>query len=317
MLATILSGIQGVQNYLDDVIIYGKTKAEHDAILLKVIQRLDKFGIKLNEKCQFAKQSLKFLGHTISSDGIQIDEDKFKSITNMSVPKDEKSLRSFLGLAGYFARHIPSFAHVVEPLRCMLRKEAKFEWSKSAQQSFDNVRKLVSQNLTLSMFDPNLDVIVTTDSSSYGLGAVLSQMNKGREITVACASRTLSKAERNYSVGEKEALACVWACEKWHIYLWGRKFKLCTDHQALVTLLSKGTDRASMRIARWSCGLLRYNYEMVFKKSEENTVADALSRLPIEANHSEFDHDDEVICHIALENMNSIVTLSELQAVKQ
>ena len=313
MLSSILSGIQGVQNYLDDVILCAKTKSEHDAILLKVIQRLDKYGIKLNEKCQFAKQSLKFLGHTITSDGIQIDDDKFKSITNMSVPTDEKSLRSFLGLAGYFARHIPSFAQVVEPLRCMLRREGKFEWSNAAQTSFDQVRQLVGRNLTLSMYDPDLDVIVTTDASAYGLGAVLTQIKNGCEITVACVSRTMSKAERNYSVGEKEALACVWACEKWHTYLWGRKFNLCTDHQALVTLLSKGSDRASMRIARWSCRLLQYNYEMVFKKSEENTVADALSRLPIDANENEFDHDDEVICHVALENMGSIITISQFK----
>lgn len=133
------------------------------------------------------------------------------------------------------------------------------------------------------MFDPALPVTVPTDASAYGLGAVLQQVDGQKTLTIAFASRTLTNAERKYSASEREALACVWACEKWHVYLWGRPFTLQTDHQALVALLSnKGTGRRPFRIARWAERLLRYNYTVEYRKGSENKVADALSRLPAE-----------------------------------
>ena len=109
----------------------------------------------------------------------------------------------------------------------------------------------------LSVFDPSLPTFVSTDASDYGLGAVLTQLHTdGTERTVACASRTLNPAERKYSIVEKEALACVWAAEKWRTSLWGTRFTLRTDHRALTTLLAtKGLGRAGMRIVRWSARL--------------------------------------------------------------
>ena len=314
MLSTILAGLKGVQNYLDDVIVYGETEAEHNKNLYNVMSKLKSYGISLNDKCKFGQTSLRFLGHKITQEGVQIDEEKYCSLCEMPVPKDSKALKSFLGLAGYFSDHIPQLAHVAEPLRELTRHEVKFVWSQKAQRSFEEIKELVKKNLVLSMFDPDLDVIVTTDASGYGLGAVLSQIKNGKEVIVSCASRTLSEHERKYSVGEKEALACVWACKKWHTYLWGKKFTLRTDHQALVTLLTKGTDRASMRIARWSCKLLNYDYNVVYKKGTENKIADSLSRLPVNAAaETEFDTDDEVICHVTLTDLCKSVTLQELQ----
>ena len=308
MMSVMLADLPGVKCYLDDVIIFGKNTEEHNRNLQAVLSRLDARGIQLNEKCHFNRTSLKFLGHTVSDKGIQVDE-KYRSITDAPVPSDCKALRSFLGLAGYFSKYIPNFADVVEPLRSIMRKGVKFVWSPECQNSFDVLKELVCKSPILSMFDPDLDVIVRTDASHIGLGACLNQMKDGVEVTVSCSSRTLSKTERAYSVGEKEALACVWACEKWHVYLWGRKFKLCTDHQALITLLSKGTDRQSMRISRWSCRLMKYNYEMVFTKGVDNVVADGLSRLPVADNEEFVDDDSDVICHIVLESQTSFVSV--------
>jgi hypothetical protein len=312
MMSTMLSGLKGVQSYLDDLIIYGKDQAEHDRNLQAVLEILEKYGVKLNkDKCLFSRTSLNFLGHTVSASGIQVD-DKYQAITNAPAPHDKKSLRSFLGLAGYFSKYIPRFATMVEPLRTLLRNDCCV-WTEEAQHSMDALKCTIGHSPTLSMFDPDADVILTTDASAYGLGAVLTQMKNGKEVTVECASRTLSTTERKYSVGEREALACVWACEKFNIYLWGRKFTLCTDHQALITLLKKGSDRQSMRIARWSARLMKYNYDLKFKRGQENKVADALSRLPIPAEVHELDSDDTVICHIALETMCKSVTLEKLQ----
>ena len=312
MLSTILSGLQGVQNYLDDVIVYGRTKEEHDQNLYNVMSRLNDYGITLNNKCKFGQTKLEFLGHKITSNGVQISDEKFRALCDIPVPEDSKALKSFLGLAGYFSDHIPQFACIVEPLRALTRKNCKFNWSDDAQTSFEKVKQLVKENMMLSMFDPELETIVTTDASGFGLGAVLSQIRNGKEVIVACASRTLSKDERKYSIGELEALACVWACQKWHCYLWGRPFTLCTDHQALVTLLTKRTDRASMRILRWSCKLMNYNYIMKFKKGTDNKIADTLSRLPVDAKINEFDVDDEVICNLILNDLCKSVSLEEL-----
>jgi hypothetical protein len=151
------------------------------------MKRLDQYNVTLNNKSKFAQTTLRFLGHTISNKGIQIDDDKFKAITNACVPRDVKSLRSFLGLAGYFARHVKSFADVVEPLRVLMRNGSKFDWTTEADTRFNLVKKLVGGNVTLSMFDPDLDVIVTTDASQYGLGGVLSQIRDGQEIPIAFA----------------------------------------------------------------------------------------------------------------------------------
>ena len=315
MMSVILSGLKGVQSYLDDLIVYGKDQSEHDANLQAVLKRLQKYGVKLNKgKCLFSKSSLKFLGHTVSAAGIEVD-DKYEALNNAPVPHDKKSLRSCMGLAGYFSKYIPQFATMVEPLRALLRNDEKFVWSKLVQHSFESVKNAIAQSPILGMYDPNLYVTLTTDASAYGLGAVLTQVKNGEEITIQCASRTLSSAERKYSVGEKEALACIWACEKFNTYLWGRKFCLRTDHQALVTLLKKGSDRQSMRIARWSARLMKYNYDLQYRRGNENKVADALSRLPIPGATCEFDSDDEVICHIALETLCKGVTLKKLQEI--
>ena len=142
---------------------------------------------------------------------------------------------------------------------------------------------MIANSPALALFDPTLTTIVTTDSSDYGLGAVLTQLHEdSTEETVTFASRTLTGCERKYSTVEKEAFACVWAIEKWRTYLWGRKFVLRTDDSPLTTLLSsKGLGRAGTRIARWFARLLSFNYEIVHKPGHQNVTADCLSRLPL------------------------------------
>uniref|UniRef100_A0A672GRZ7 Reverse transcriptase/retrotransposon-derived protein RNase H-like domain-containing protein n=1 Tax=Salarias fasciatus TaxID=181472 RepID=A0A672GRZ7_SALFA len=135
-------------------------------------------------------------------------------------PKDATALHSFLGLTGWYAKFIPCYASVVEPLRALLRGGSEFKWTD----------ELIATSPALTLFDPTLPTLVTTDACDYGIGAVLTQMHGDTEKTVAFASRALTSTERNYSIIEKEALACVWAAERWRTYLWGRHFTLRTDH---------------------------------------------------------------------------------------
>lgn len=135
----------------------------------------------------------------------------------------------------------------------------------------------------LDLFDSSLPTFVSTDASDYGIGGVITQLHPDKtERPIAFASRTLTPAERKYRTVEKEALACVWTVECWRTYLWGRKFTLRTDHQALTTLLAtRRMNRAGMRIARWSARLLCFNYNLEYRPGKSNFVAGCLSRLPV------------------------------------
>ena len=146
-MSSILCGLDGVQCYLDDVVVYGKTQEEHDRNLKAVYERLQKHKVQLNrKKCKESVSSLKFLGHTISDQGIKMDESQIQSIVEALVPTDKKSLQSFLGLVGYFSMYVPNFAHVVEPMRSVLREE-NFIWHAEAEQSFVMVKKLATREL--------------------------------------------------------------------------------------------------------------------------------------------------------------------------
>ncbi|XP_048853517.1 uncharacterized protein K02A2.6-like isoform X1 [Brienomyrus brachyistius] len=303
MMADILNGLPGVQNYLDDLIVYGNSPVEHDQNLNAVLQKLKEAGLVLNEnKCHFRKTSLRFLGHVITVDGILPDQEHINAVLKAPPPSDAVALRSFLGLVSWYSKFLPNFATVVAPMRACVSEKDTFTWSPAAQSSFEEVKQLLVNSPALALFNPSLRPVISTDASDYGLGAVFAQVQPdGTEKPVAFASRTLTETERKYSTVEKEALACVWATEKWRTYLWGRRFTLRTDHQALTTLLStKGIGRAGMRVARWSARLLCFDYDVVYRPGSQNYTADCLSRLPLPAPPDSIsDSEPEMVAHIS------------------
>ncbi|KAL7839056.1 hypothetical protein SRHO_G00257140 [Serrasalmus rhombeus] len=314
MMSIILKGQVGVQCYLDDIIVSGATAEDHDKNLESVLQRINKAGLRLNfEKCRFRQPELSFLGHTVSAKGLQPDASHVAAVSQAPPPTDTVSLQSFLGLTSWYAKFIPNYAAIVEPLRALLRGAVSIVWTEEAQQSFERVKELIVNSPALALFNPELPTIVTTDASDYGVGAVLTQLHpESTEKTVAFASRTLTQAERKYSTIEKEALACVWATEKWRTYLWGRHFTLRMDHSPLTTLLSsKGHGRAGMRIARWSARLMTYTYDIQYKPGRENVTADCLSRLPLRCEEPCLDNDEEVV---ALTSILTAVAGEEFKA---
>ncbi|CAM5080373.1 unnamed protein product [Natator depressus] len=260
-MSLILKNQHGVQCYLDDIIVFGNTSEEHDNNLQSVLNCISTAGLQLNRsKCKFKQTELTFLGHTISQAGLKPDPAHILAISNAPPPTDLQTLRSFLGLASWYAKFIPNYASVIEPLQELLQRSSTSVWTMDAQASFETVKDLIVHSPILALFSPALPTIVTTDASDYGLGAALTQLHEDNtERTVAFASRALSNDERKYSTVKKEALACVWATEKWRTYLWGCTFKLRTDHSPLTTLLTmKGLGRAGYRIARWSARLLSF-----------------------------------------------------------
>lgn len=313
MLSTVLKGCRGTVHYLDDILVAGISQKEHGENLQQVLTRLQKSGMKLNsEKCTFSATKLQYLGHHLSREGIKPAEGTLKAISKAPYTTDVKSLQSFLGLASYYLKFLPHYATIVDLLRALLRKGIEFSWAAEQAQAFEKVKNLIKNCCTLAIFDPTLQTIVTTDASSYGLGAVLQQLHPEGIRMVAFATRTLSETERRYSVGEREALACLWACKRWSTVLLGGYFIFRTDHQALVTLLS------TQGSGRYPCaspaGLQGYfNYEVQYRRGDQNVVTDALSRLPVTTIYEESsDHEDaEIICAVRA-HLRSI-TLDELR----
>ena len=281
IMVQMLRGCEGTRNLLDDIVVCGRTREEHDRRLLEVLRRLQLHNVTINvEKTQLSVEEVNFVGHRVSRDGIRPLHSNVSAVVSLPTPSSAEQLRRFLGAANYYRKFVKNFSELAEPLTELLRQDRQFVWSEPQQQAFEQLRKALTSPPTLSHFDDSLPTMVTCDASGIAIGAVLSQINHNNvERPVAFASRVLSSAERAYSAGEREALACIWAAEHWHWYLYGRKFTIRTDHSSLTTLLCAGSQgRKPMRLLRWAERLNEYQFDMVYRPGEQNCVADMLSR---------------------------------------
>ncbi|XP_043195494.1 uncharacterized protein K02A2.6-like [Amphibalanus amphitrite] len=311
VMASMLEGVPGVEVYLDDILVHAPSQAEHDARLREVLRRFDAHKVRVNWPKSVTNQSeLSFLGYLVSSAGVRIDRERIRPLLEAAEPRDEKSLRAFLGAVGYHARFLPRFSDAVEPLRAALRAD-QFEWTAALSSAVRRVKDAISEAPALCMFSTELRTVLSTDASDVGCGACVTQMDaSGQPRVIAYASKSFSAAERNYSVVEKEALACVWAVEKFRHYLWGRRFTLRTDHQALCTIFGvKGSNRVGRRVARWEARLLEFAFDVEYVRSERNGVADGLSRLPVAETW--WPDDDSI--QIAALSLAAAVTEEELR----
>jgi hypothetical protein len=217
---TVLQGIDGVGCLLDDIIITGNNYLEHMKNLETVLNRLDAYNIRLNEKkCRFMQSDIDYLGHNISEKGIKMTESKIDSLQNAPVPKNLSELRSFLGLVNYYANFISNMSLHFQPLYNLFKKRVKYHWSAECQKYFDYIKSVITSAKCLTHYDPKLEVRLATDASSYGLGTVLSHiMPDGVERPIAFTSRTLTVAEQNYSQIEREALSIIFGVSKFHMH---------------------------------------------------------------------------------------------------
>ncbi|KAA3676599.1 uncharacterized protein DEA37_0004579 [Paragonimus westermani] len=308
-----LADLPGQIVYMEDICVFGATKEERDSRLHKVLQRLTKLDLRLNlQKCKFDAGEVDFLGHIISANGIRPSLENIRAITEAPAPKNTPEVKYFLGMCSYNLRYIPDFSTLAEPLRMLTVGNVSFEWSDLQQTAFEKLKNRIASQPVMAIFDESCPTFVSTDASNIGIGAVLSQFQKGRERMIAYASRKLSPAEKCYSVSEKEALACVWACEKWHLFLFGRPFTIITDHAELITPLSRGTTGLKpLRICRWYTKLLNYDYQIKFRSGAENQMANGLSRLPL--NDRDLNEEEEESMMVAAVNSEEIQTGSRTE----
>lgn len=284
--------LKGLQNktcfvYMDDIIVFSTSLQEHIVNLKQVFGKLRESNLKVQlDKSEFLRKEVAFLGHIITPNGIKPNPDKIKAILNYPIPKTTKEIKGFLGLIGYYRKFIKNFANITKPLTSRLKKGAQININDPLYiKTFEDCKSLLVNDPILQYPDFTKEFNLTTDASNIAVGAILSQGPIGQDKPIAYASRTLNDAEQNYSTIEKELLAIVWATRYFRPYLFGRKFKIITDHKPLQWLMS--LKEPNSRLVRWRLKLEEFDYQIIYKSGKKNTNADALSRIeiyPTEAN---------------------------------
>ena len=266
--------------YMDDITVYGGNFEECLTNLEAILQRCIEKNLVLNwEKCHFIVNQGIILGHIISSRGIEVDKAKIELISKLPSPTNVKTVRQFLGHAGFYRRFIKDFLKIAKPLYKLLEKDARFVWEKEFQESFEKLKSHLTTAPIVRAPNWQLPFEVMCDASDLAIGAVLGQREDGKPQVVYYASKTLNEAQRNYTTTEKELFVVVYALDKFRAYLVGADIVIFTDHSTLKYLLTK--QNAKARLIRWVLLLQEFNFQIKDKKGVENVVADHLSRLTI------------------------------------
>jgi hypothetical protein len=232
--------------FIDDILIYSKSEAEHAKHLCIVLQRLrdHKLYAKFS-KCEFWLDSVKFLGHTIFKDGISVDPSKVQEFMDWKPPKSVHQIRSFLGLAGYYRQFIPDFSRIAKPMTELLKKGVKFVWSDECDKAFRTLREHLTSAPVLTQPDMSKPFEVFCDASGTGPGCVLMQENR----VIVYASRALRPHEKNYPTHDLELAAVVHALKLWRHYLMSNRCNIYTDHKSLKYIFTQSA--LNMRQRRW------------------------------------------------------------------
>ncbi|KAJ9552733.1 hypothetical protein OSB04_016778 [Centaurea solstitialis] len=259
--------------FIDDILIYSKTKEEHVTHLHDVLEVLWRERLYAEfSKCAFWLQEVQFLGHLVNREGIKVDPSKIEAVMSWEVSKTPSEIRSFLGLAGYYRRFIQDFSWIAVPLTRLTKKNEQYVWGPDQQQGFETLSQRLCEAPVLTLLEGVEDMTVYCDASHLGLGCVL--MQRGR--VIAYASRQLKPHEANYPMHDLKLTAVVFALKIWRHYLYGVKCTSYTDHRSLRYFLDQ--PNMNMRQWRWLDVVKDYDCEILYHPGKANVVADALSR---------------------------------------
>ena len=267
--------------YLDDLLIYSDSLAEHKVHVRMVLERLRDAELYLKpSKCQFHVQEVGFLGFIVGPRGIQMDPAKVSAITSWPVPTSVHDIRVFLGLANFYRRFIRNFSKAAAPITALLKKNRKFRWTPEAQVAFDSLRTAFTTAPVLRHFDPSLPTVLEADASDYAVGAVISQRDpeSGRLHPITFYSRKFNSAELNYEIYDKEMLAIVETMDHYRHYFegLGQSTTIFSDHRNLLWFTE--TKVYNRRQARWAEKMSRFDFKIVFRPGKQGGKPDALSR---------------------------------------
>ena len=278
----VLRGLPNVYAYIDDILIASKDDNSHKEHLHEVFQRLLHFGLKINlDKCVFGATSVDFLGHRIDADGITPLPDKIDAIRKFPTPTTMRQLRRFIGMLNFYRRFIPKCSTILRPLTDILdRKNRPITLEGETLLAFNAAKDALANFTSLSYVsaDPQTRLLLTTDASDTGVGAVVEQEMDGQRKPIAFFSAKLSAAERRYSTFSRELLAIYLSIKHFRHLLEGRDFTVYTDHKPLTTALSVNSDKYTAREVRHLDYLSQFTTDIRHVKGKDNAVADTLSR---------------------------------------
>lgn len=223
LMRTIMSGLQGLSClvYMDDIVVFAHLLAEYNMRLKQVLDRLIEHNLKLQpEKCKFLRKEVVYLGHLISRDGVRPDPNKTAAVNGFPRPKNQKSVRSFLGLIGFYRKMVSHFDSLSKPLTSLLKKDSTFKWTEQCEGAFNLLKKAVTTAPILQHPNFKERFVLTCDGSSIAISGVLSQGELGSDLPIAFVSRTLQATESRCSTTEREMLAIFWSINQlpWTIF---------------------------------------------------------------------------------------------------
>lgn len=242
-----------------------------------MFKRLKEADVRLKpSKCFFVQSTVEYLGHVVSAQGLSPNLNKVKAVREFPVPTNTTGVKAFLALCNYYRRFVKGFAQIASPLNKLTSKHAKFEWTDQCQEAFETLKQALITAPILAYPDFTQPFHLFVNASQTGIGLTLGQIIDGKEKVVAYTGRDFNMAERNYSATEREALAVVDGIKRFQSYLYGRKFYIHTDHNALKWLMS--VHDPTGRIARWSLLIQQFDFEIIHRAGVANANADAFSR---------------------------------------
>ena len=280
----VLNGLNFTLAYLDDIIIFSETAEQHLKQIQIVLNRLRQAKLKLKKsKCAFFKKELHYLGHLLTTDGVKPQLEKIKAISEMKPPKNQKGVREFLGMVGYYRKFISRFADAARPMTKLTRKDSKFEWSDDCQTDFEYLKTCLTEAPILKYPNPHKRYVVFTDASDQAAAAVLTQEysdenGEVKEMPIAYLSAQFSDTQFKWSTIVKEGYAIYYAIKKWRHYLDDADILLKSDAKSLEKFLHGRTD--NHKLDRWSLELQGRNIKVEHIPGHKNKAADCLSRLP-------------------------------------
>ena len=280
--------------YVDDIIVHSSDPAEHICSLEKIFQRLKQHGLRLKPtKCTFFSSELRFLGHMVTSRGLEKDPSKIQAIQEWQRPTTVNQVRQFMGLCGFLRKFIKNFATIAAPITDLVRgysnkrmnrkqnkvqEQANFMWSTAQEDAFLMLKSIIAEDVTLSYADFSRPFRLHTDACRTGLGAVLEQQESDNTWRpIGFASRRTNETERNYATHKLEFLALRWAItEKFADYLRSNFFIVYSDNNPLTYVLTN--EKLDATAQRWVSSLEPFSFTIKYRRGVDNTVADALSR---------------------------------------
>ena len=284
----VLRGLHFCYAYIDDLLIASSSAEEHQQHLRAVFQRLSDYGVLVNpSKCHFGVSSLQFLGHQVDACGIRPLNEKVQAVREFPLPPTQRRLREFLGMINFYHRFIPHAADLLQPLNKLLDSpqhgNRAIAWTDSAIDTFNATKAALAGAALLTHPQPDAPLAIMSDASYVAVGAVLQQEINGQWCPISYFSKKLKPAERRYSVFDRELLAIYLSIRHFRHMVEGREFTVFTDHKPLTRALVTHSATRSPRQTRHLDFIAQFTGDIRHVSGTDNPVADALSRVEVNA----------------------------------